>query len=272
MYVALLLSLVATLLFGIAAIVFSIKEERLRKRLTNSPQAGVQNKIKDDFLHMMIHELRAPLTAIKGAAELMISSSEKLKDEEKNRLLHLIESQSKSLLEQVSALLDIAKIESQQFSVQKAPLDINKVITETVSVFVPEAETKHITIKNEVQVGLPVVVADQLRITQVLNNLLSNSIKFTPENGTITLKAWHDTTPPQRISVSVTDTGVGIPLEKQQNLFHKFYQVGNGNIPQQLGSGLGLYITKHIVEAHGGTIELTSTEGKGTTITFTLPL
>lgn len=258
-------SLITSFLFAIFTLYLSSKEEKLKKELEN-PQS-LYNKRKDDFMHMLIHELRAPLTAIKGAAELILSPEKKLDTIETIKMAKLIDEQAKKLLEQVGSLLDLAKIQAAQFSVQKTPIDLVKLIRDETAVFVPQANTKNINLTTSLEEGLPVVLADKLRVNQVINNLLSNSLKFTKEGGTITVSAKKSDS--KYIVISVTDTGMGIENEKQKGLFTKFYQAASATQP---GSGLGLYIVKHIVEAHGGTISLASEVGRGTTITFTIPL
>ncbi len=235
-----------------------------------------KKKPNNEFLHMMIHELRAPLSAIKGASELMLVSEKPLSEDEQKKMSRLIHEQSQKLLDQVGSMLDMAKIQAKEFRIQKTPVELGKIIKESVAVFLPQAEGKHIVLKQEIEDNLPIVLVDSLRITQVINNLLSNSIKFTPPNGTIAINVIHKTTPQDQVYITVKDSGVGIPKEKQKDLFTKFYQVNqaNGNLTGNttIGTGLGLYFVKHIVESHGGNVSLFSEEGKGTTISFTLPV
>lgn len=218
---------------------------------------------------MIIHELRAPLTAIKDSSKLMMDTST-MPDENRKQLLLIVHEQSKKMLEQVSMLLDAAKFDAGRFTLEKVPSDLKKVIEEKIQVFEPQAQTKHIKLISELGEALPQIVMDPVRIGQVINNLLSNSLKFTPEGGTITVSIRHKTL--KSVEVTVSDTGVGIPEEKQSSLFSEFYEVeaNNGNHPT--GTGLGLYITKSIIKAHGGTISLVSEANKGTSISFTLPM
>lgn len=230
-------------------------------------------KMKEDFTNIIVHELRAPLVAIKGASELIIESRDKLEDKQQEKLIGVIEEQSKKLLDEVASILDTAKLEAGQFSIHKELSDLKKTISDGIQAFVPSAATKNIEIVTELSETLPQIPFDKSRISQVLNNLLSNSLKFTPEGGKITVSASKDD---DYIIISVSDTGIGIPKEKQANLFSKFSQVYTSQPSDlkhlTLGSGLGLYITKAIVEAHGGRIFLKSEVGQGTTISFTLPI
>jgi signal transduction histidine kinase len=229
--------------------------------------------IKEDFTHMMVHELRAPLTAIKDSAELMIETFEDkgaLEKEQQKRLLQIMDMQSKNLLEQINQVLDAAKIEAGKFSIEKVSSDIGEVIQNAVEPYLPQASKKQILISTDTYYPLPKVDVDPVRITQVLNNLISNSLKFTPPNGKVVVSA----KPGDGIvTVGVSDNGIGIPESEQKDLFSKYYQIRT--TPHELakkGTGLGLYITKGIVEAHNGSVGVISSEGKGTTIYFTLPI
>lgn len=221
--------------------------------------------MKEDFTNMMVHELRAPLSAVKDSSELMIEN-QKLNENERKELLEVINSQSKVLLEQIADLLDAAKIETNMLVISKKTDDLGLVISQTVKNFLPMAEKSQITLSSKTS-PLPPVVFDKTRITQVLNNLISNSLKFTQSGGQVQVSAKVEG---NFVKVAVSDNGVGIPINKQKDLFSRFYQVQNPQHPQ--GSGLGLYVSKGIIEAHKGKIELVSNEGKGTTVSFYLPL
>lgn len=226
------------------------------------------NQIKEDFTNMMVHELRAPLTAIKDSAEILIEEENLSSNQEK--FLNIINQQSKSLLEEIGSVLDAAKIEAGRFTVQKAPNDIRKLIKEAIAAFTPQAEKKQIYLSEELVEPLPTVSFDYTPLTHVLNNLVSNSLKYTNEGGKITVSAKKEG---DFLKVAVSDNGIGITKADQKDLFSKFYQVikTTQNLPKK-GTGLGLYITKGIIEAHGGTVGVESEEGKGTTIFFYLPV
>ncbi len=249
-------------------------------------EKGLQ-QMKEDFTNAVVHELRSPLTAIKAASEMMVSNAELPASDKK--LATIIEQQSKRLLNDINSLLDAAKLEAGHFTVWQAPFDMSKVATETISLFQPEAIKKQITITYQVEDALPLAFIDSSRMAQVLNNLLSNSLKFTPAGGKITIKIVGQynnqlpTTPTNPgILVSVSDTGIGIPQDKQKQLFTKFaslqkpqmsMRADHGQQPEITeGTGLGLFIAKGIVEAHGGNIYVNSTPEHGTTIFFTLPV
>ncbi len=235
-------------------------------------------QMKEDFTNAVVHELRSPLTAMRAAAEILIQDPHLQQSQQ--RLAIIIDEQSKRLLNDINSLLDAAKLEAGHFTIWQAPNDIGKVITESIELFQPEAERKHIKITGSMEDTLPQAFIDTTRIDQVVNNLISNSLKFTPFGGEIKIKVVsqynrqlpHTLTNPG-ILVSVTDTGIGIPLEKQKMLFNKFSQIKHAQNPElSEGTGLGLYIAKGIVEAHGGNIYINSTPQQGTTVFFTLPV
>ena len=227
------------------------------------------SKIKEDFTNMMVHELRAPLTAIKDSAELMLEEKN-IKKEEQKQLLNIVNTQAKMLLGQIGSVLDASKIEAGRLYIQKTSNDLNTVIDEVVESFVPIALKHKIEINSYVPRALPLFSFDKMKIIQVLNNLVSNSLKFTPDGGKITIIGEVNE---GFVTVSVSDTGMGISEEDQKDLFSKFYQIRK--TPYELakkGSGLGLYIVKGIIEAHQGKVSVKSDVGHGTTISFTLPV
>ncbi|MBI2031757.1 MAG: PAS domain-containing protein [Candidatus Levybacteria bacterium] len=228
-------------------------------------------QIKENFTNMMVHELRSPLTAIKDSTELLLSEKINLGEQERHQFLEIINKQSRVLLDQVGSILDAAKLDSGSLVLNKKPINLEEIINERVKIFQPQAEKKHIALSSDLEHELPLVTADKIRVAQVINNLLSNSLKFTPENGKITILT-RMINGSQGVKISVSDTGIGIPKEKQKDIFVKFHQVEKNQTKNSPDStGLGLYIVKRIVEAHGGTIEVESEEGHGTTISFVLP-
>lgn len=224
-------------------------------------------QMKEDFTHMMVHELRSPLTAIKAASSMLVFQDEKLNKEEKDKILHLIDEQARKLLDEIAIILDAAKLDSGMFTVKKVKGDMEKLIEEKITFFKAQAQNKQISLTADITGKLPLLCFDTTYIAQVLNNLLSNSLKFTNPGGKITIRAFLKA---GTMIVSVSDNGIGIPKEKQGMLFAKFMQVGKSD--QNIGTGLGLYIVKGIVQAHGGNVTLESQVGVGTTISFSLPL
>ncbi|HSW89176.1 MAG TPA: HAMP domain-containing sensor histidine kinase [Candidatus Saccharimonadales bacterium] len=236
------------------------------------------NKLKEDFTNEIVHELRSPLTAIKASALLI--EQDKTLPEQHLKFIDIIVHQSERMLGDITSLLDAAKLETGKFSVSQKAEDVGKLVDESVTLFKTAAENKKINLVGNIGKDLPKGLIDANRIAQVVNNLISNSLKFTPENGTITVNAsyhYNDHLPTTKtnpgILISVSDTGLGIPKDKQHILFSKFGQVKSDKFaPKEAGTGLGLFVSKGIVEAHGGSIFLESEEGKGTTISFTVPI
>lgn len=223
-------------------------------------------QMKEDFTSVIVHDLRSPLTAIKASTELL-SSTAQLTEEERSKLLRLIYDQSNRLLDQVTLILDSAKLEAGLFTIKKVPGDLKKIVSDRASIFNVQAQEKLINLVITIDPTIPEFSFDPIQMGKVVTNLISNSMKFTPNGGTIKVNA---TLMPGRVTISVSDTGAGIPQEKQHLLFTKFSQASTAGT--QMGTGLGLYIVKGVVEAHGGTISLTSEEGHGTTISFTVPI
>jgi two-component system, OmpR family, sensor histidine kinase VicK len=237
-----------------------------------------EEKNRDDMTNMMVHELRAPLTAIKDASGLMLES-DSLEKEERGKLLWIIREQAMVLLDTVTTMLDSAKLRDGRFTIQKLPSDIKKIIRDQMSLFAQQAKNKNITFIQDVSEDIPFLSFDPMRIAQVLNNLLSNSIKFTPDGGMIIVRSfikYSDMGPSLGhtpwLILEVRDTGVGVPPNQLQHLFTKFYQTTTVDTSHKSpGSGLGLFVVKGIIEAHGGTISCQSEQNRGTTMTFSIP-
>lgn len=228
-------------------------------------------QMKEDFTNMMVHDLRSPLTAMKGASQFLKANPE-MDRESRDKLLTIIDQESKHLLDQISLVLDAAKLDAGRLTVEKTVADIARIVAEHAQLFSPQAKMKNITITTNIEETLPKVTIDTFRIGQVIDDLISNSLKYTYPGGTINLSARRDD---GCVKVSVSDNGIGIPKDKQISLFSKFALVDHKGDPlakKAVTSGLGLYIAKGIIEAHGGQIDLVSEEHKGTTVTFTLPL
>src|SRR3990167_8063087 len=189
-----ILSICAVILFGLTSIIISLKNDGSKKSLhyqDNDPKREPfqEKNLKDDFANIAVHELRAPLTSIKDSSELLLNHRYTLKDDEKEQFLKMINRQSHLLLDQVGSILDAAKLESGTFSLDKKPDTIDELIYERIKIFTPQAERKNILLTCNVDNHLPLVDVDKVRIGQALNNLISNSIKFTPVGGRIIVSA-----------------------------------------------------------------------------------
>ncbi|HWH80382.1 MAG TPA: ATP-binding protein [Candidatus Binatus sp.] len=227
-------------------------------------------KQQADFSAMIVHDLRSPLSTIMGVMEMMHDGLLGELNADQKQWLARVKNNAAGLVELVSDFLDISKLEAGHVELARAPTDIGKLIQEAVENFGPVAHNKNIDISYQIDGILPSVEIDSRRLGQVLNNLVSNALKFTGGGGSIQLQARHD----QRrgILVRVQDSGVGIAPDEIANLFQKYQQSSSGKASKQAGTGLGLVICKMIVEAHGGRIWAESEVGKGTTFEFTLPV
>ncbi|MFH1536986.1 MAG: ATP-binding protein [Patescibacteria group bacterium] len=227
-------------------------------------------KMRKDFTSMMVHELRSPLDGIKSMSEVM--EGDKFRQDKKSydQFVQMINKDSRSMLTLVNDLLDAAKIESGKFEIQKEKTDLKDVINKRIEFFLIQAKEKQIKLKTEFDNNLPnIIEIDSTRIGQVLNNLLSNALKYTGLRGTIKIVVKNEE---KTVRVSIIDSGVGISKEDQEKLFNKFKQFKQAAESEKKGTGLGLVIAKGIVEAHGGKISVASKEGEGSTFSFTLPI
>ena len=250
----------------------SIRDSSERRRFENmlrekNVELERADKAKDMFLASMSHELRSPLHTIIGFADLLKEELKGPLNEDQARYVQHILSDSQHLLALINDILDLSKIEAGRLHLQLQIFDVAGAVNEVVSSLAPQLSIKNLQLEvsgtEELQLH-----ADPLRFRQVLYNLLSNAVKFTPDGGQIriTAKRLRDF-----IEVSVSDTGVGIAREEHESVFDKFQQVGVTLKGVREGTGLGLPITRALVEHHGGHIHLESEPGKGSCFTFTLP-
>lgn len=230
------------------------------------------NQLQADFTAMIAHDLRSPLMNISGAAEVMMNGLFGDVNDEQERWLGKILANSHSLVNLVSDFLDVAKLEAGYIQLALEPMDLRELIDKSLDNFLFLAQKKQICLTKSVPGFIPLVQGDRPRLEQVINNLMSNAIKFTPADGRIELgvAAADDA----HVKVWVKDSGVGIPHGEMAELFEKYRQCSNTtNIADSgyKGTGLGLVICKMVVQAHGGKIWVESEEGKGSTFSFSLP-
>lgn len=248
--------------------VFSYKSDRIigvALTMQDVTREAEIRKMREAFTNMMIHELRAPLTAIKGAADLLMDSQTHEEDKVKMRLI--IKNASERLLEDIDDMLDSAKIEAGKLQVQMSEANINEVITKASEELSYAASSRSILLENHLDDNIPAFLFDPLRIGQVIVNLLSNAIKFSEQHTIIEI---FSRLKEDSVEIEVKDHGSGIEREKIDGLFRPFIQANYHN--RAKGTGLGLYISKAIVSEHDGKIWLNSTVGEGTSVFFSLPL
>ncbi len=222
------------------------------------------NETKDLFTNMVAHELRAPLTAIRGYAS-MIRENESLGNDIRGQGKQ-IEDAAERLIVVVSDLLDVARIQSGKMSIDVKDTDVTSLIAEVVSAQAATAEKKHIGVHAEGCKSPLMIATDGKRLYQVLTNLMSNALKYT-RSGDITISL---TDLKDRIEIRVKDTGMGISSEDQQKLFAPFFRVENSEVASITGTGLGMWVTKQLVELMGGSIGVESIKGVGTHVVVTL--
>jgi len=233
-------------------------------------QLRATERMRTDFVSNVSHELRTPLTAIKGLVETLRDGAvddRKVRD----RFLATIEDETDRLIRLVNDLLVLSKADSQALKLKRQPLDVRDLIERSVHKLAPQLEEKGLLVEVSASDGPWLVLADADRIEQVLVNLLDNAIKYSPQGERITVAIDDEGPTPEMMGVAVRDQGLGIPAEDLPRVFERFYRVDRARSRDGGGSGLGLSIAKAIVEAHGGGITLSSEEGQGTTVRFTLP-
>ena len=223
----------------------------------------------ESFMAMLVHELRSPLTVIKGMADMLVKNPERFNEAKKNEILTQIESSANQLLEMVNTTLEDAREDDGKFEVHKKKGDLNALIKSEVQNYEGLAKERKLSLTFDLDSSLPSFEFDTVKVTQVMNNLLSNAIKFTQEGGISVLTKLEEK---NMVRVEVVDTGEGIPADKKSQLFHKFVQLHEPSDPEMPSTGLGLVITKGIVEAHGGKIWIEDNKPKGTKLIFTLPV
>ncbi|MET3125955.1 signal transduction histidine kinase [Arcicella rosea] len=233
--------------------------------------AEAATQAKSEFLSMMSHEIRTPLNAIVGLTYLMQQEevSESLAEN-----LKILQFSTNNLHVLINDILDFSKIEAGKVELERVPFDIKQLVSNIKKANQIKAEEKGNKVRLMIDDDVPnVLLGDALRLGQIITNLISNAVKFTKDGSiTIELSQRHRTATHVTIDVSVTDTGIGIPLEKQAMIFDKFTQANSETTRQFGGTGLGLVITRSLLQLHNSDIHLESEEGKGSTFYFTLDL
>ncbi|HVO70587.1 MAG TPA: GAF domain-containing protein, partial [Aggregatilineaceae bacterium] len=233
-------------------------------RLYDAMQAA--NQAKSEFVSLVAHELKVPMTSISGYAELMEMAGPLT--EQQRAFVRTIQNNVYRMTVLVSDLNDISRIESGQLHVEIEEVDVRSAISEAEEGVIQQIKEHGHTLVEKVPPELPPVRGDHRRVVQVLINLLSNAYKYTPNGGTITLRVRRQG---NAVQVSVTDTGVGMTSEQLAKLGTKFWRADNAHVADQPGTGLGMAITQSLLHLMGGRLEAQSTPGKGSTFTVTLP-
>jgi signal transduction histidine kinase len=249
--------------------VIAIQNARLFREIQDkSRQLEVANQHKSEFLANMSHELRTPLNAIIGFSEVLIERMFGELNDKQDDYLKDIHSSGKHLLSLINDILDLSKIEAGRMELDVEAFDVPSAIGNALTLVRERAQRHGIALGQEVAAEVGEIRADERKFKQILLNLLTNAVKFTPDGGRVDVRA---RLVEGVLEVAVADTGIGIAPEDQAAVFEEFRQVGRHYTNKQEGTGLGLALTKRFVELHGGTLTLDSEPGRGSTFTFTLP-
>jgi PAS domain S-box-containing protein len=251
---------------------------------TDMTEIRETERLKDQFVSLVSHELRTPLTSILGYLELVLDGGPDRLSQEQRQYLRTVERNAQRLLQLVGDLLFTAQVEAGRFTLRPGSVDLAAVVRATEETVRVSADAAGVALAVDLPEDGLVVPGDSLRLGQACDNLVSNAVKFTPAGGSVRLRlrpAWRlpdGTVAPDETDgavpvaqLSVRDTGIGIPPGEQGRLFTRFFRASTAQRSSVAGVGLGLAITKAITVAHGGTLDLVSNEGRGTTFTLTLP-
>ena len=235
---------------------------------TDVTQALEVSRLKDEFVGLISHELRTPLSSILGYLELMRDDADEPLSDEQMMYLGIAERNAHRLLRLVGDLLFTAQVGANSFNIDAVDLDMGPIVRASVESASPTADSQGVSIVAEVVDGVAFISADPTRIGQAIDNLLSNAIKFTPRGGSVTIAVGCDG---GDVVVRLTDTGMGIPANELDQLFSRFFRASTATRAAVPGVGLGLTITKAIIDAHGGSLDVESEVGVGTTFIVRLP-
>jgi signal transduction histidine kinase len=227
------------------------------------------DELKSDFMATMSHELRTPLTSIIGYSDMLLSGMTGELNEKQSVFVNSILNGGESLLNLINDILDLTKIEAGRLELNLESVDLRAALLGVLPVVKPRAQDKRIRISTFLPTDLPLLSADPPKFNQILLNLLTNGIKYTHDNGSVSVEA---RTAGDMVEIWVNDTGIGMAREDQEKVFQRFTQIDSSATRTQGGTGLGLAIVKELVELHGGAIRVQSKLGKGSSFVFTMPI
>jgi two-component system phosphate regulon sensor histidine kinase PhoR len=230
----------------------------------------VANQVRSNFVSMVSHELRTPLNSVHGFIDLLLQGHMGDLNEEQRTYLGYAQEGVQQLISIVQDILFMTRSDLGQFEIKQQEVPLRVLVRQVVSGMQPQASKASVVLNADISTDIPLLYVDPQRIKQVLNNLISNAIKYTPPGGTITISA--SAISEDWVMISVIDTGYGILTEDRPHIFERFYQSNQREQSRMGGYGLGLSIARLIVEQHGGTISFESVLEKGTTFYFTVPV
>jgi len=279
---------------GGARFIAIIRDISIRKKMEHSliqakDQAEAANRAKSEFISSVSHELRTPLNAIIGFSKLMLNPRIGPLNEDQAAYMQDVVHSAEHLMQLINDILDLSKIEAGKLSLDPAPASLSDLLTGSLTIVREKARQHNLDLQSEIApeiLALPPIMLDARKVKQILFNLLSNAAKFTPDGGAITLMAQIESgqnkkangkksngkKPQEYAVICIRDTGIGIAPDQHERIFGAFDQVDNSYSKQQQGTGLGLALTRRLVELHGGSVGLQSALGKGSTFSFQLPL
>jgi len=243
-------------------------EERTHALQLALTEVKIASRRKNDFISAVAHELRTPLTSIKGYAAILLAGKLGEVPEEVRLRLEKINRHSDELAYLVNDLLDISRIESGKVAMKREPMDLKKTVESVADLLSVQLKEKQIQFSAEIAADAASVLADATQLNRVFINLIGNALKFTPQEGKISVSSQKTG---EQVEIAVNDTGCGIPEEALDAIFEEFYRVDNTINQGVKGTGLGLSLVKRIIEAHQGKIRVKSRLGHGSTFSFTLP-
>jgi signal transduction histidine kinase len=242
------------------------QQERLEAARRNLEAAS---RHKSEFLANMSHELRTPLNAVIGFSEVLQAHMFGPLNEKQAEYVDDILHSGRHLLSLINDILDLSKIEAGRLELEPSTFDLAAAIDNAMTLTKERALRRGLRLERQIAQDVGAIHADERKVKQVLINLLSNAVKFTPEGGTITIRALRAV---DAVTVAVRDTGIGIAPSDQELIFEEFRQVGNDYTRKQEGTGLGLALARRFAELHGGRLSVESALGNGSTFTLTIPL
>ena len=225
----------------------------------------MKNSVQEEFISTVSHEMRTPLTSIRGFSQTLLSSWDKIDDDNKKKFIKIIEEQSNRLINLVENILTVSKNRTKNLVMEK--VDINYTVEKIMPIFYEKY--KHHKFVLELNKELPPALLDDDKFQQIMTNLIDNACKYSEENSTVTISSEYSA---EKITIKVKDQGIGIKETDFDKLFKKFSRLENHLTSKTQGNGLGLYITKQLVENMNGTITLTSKEEEGTTFIINFPI
>lgn len=247
-------------------------EKRVQERTAELQEAlrklSELNQLKSNFVANVSHELRTPLTHLKGYLELLVFEALGTITEDQRSALQVCQKASGRLESLIDNLILFSQTAKGELSLKLGPVDISRIAVEIINMSKAKAIEKSVNLKAIIQADLPLVQADEERISWVILQLLDNAIKFTPKSGDVTLNISQESN--TLVNVAVIDTGIGIPKERLDEAFESFHQLDGSSTRHFGGTGLGLSLVRNILEAHGSPIDVKSEEGKGSSFMFPL--